>query len=218
MTIARKTVTRALAAVAIGLGLVATPALAQNMPSTSDIVGMAVDPITAGEHSYTTSPEQLGLVLAPLIQLQSTAGTGSTSLISQVGTTNYATAGVNGVGSLTAIAQSGTNNRAVQAIQGNSSAMLLVQSGANNNVLQASRGDNNMQMLGVSGNNNDVAYLQVGNDLAGAMNVGGSNSAVFALQTPSSGNYMMPTGLSGLKDQVVIVVPGRMYVFNKNKL
>ena len=218
MMTARKTVTRALAAVAVGLGLIAAPALAQNMPSTSDIVGMTVDPIAAGEHSYTTSAEQLGMVLSPLIQLQSTAGTGSTSLISQVGTGNFANSGIAGVGSLTAIAQSGTNNRAVQAIQGNSSAMLLVQSGSNNNVLQASRGDSNLQMLGVSGNNNDVAYLQVGNGLSGAMNVGGSNSAVFALQTPSSGNYMMPSGLSGLRDQVVIVVPGRMYVFNKNNL
>jgi hypothetical protein len=201
---------------ALCLGLLAVPASAQDFPSTADIMGMPAEPLAAGEHSYTTSPEQLGIVLTPLTQLKPLTGSGSTTMISQIGNTNFANAGVEGTGNAAMIAQSGTNNRAVQAIQGSNSAMLLVQSGNDNNVLQASKGSNNAQMLGVSGSNNDVAYLQVGNDLAGAMNVGGSNSAVFALQTPGSGNYMMPSGLTGLKDQVVIVVPGRMYVFNRN--
>ena len=68
----------------------------------------------------------------------------------------------------------------------------------------------------VSGNNNNVAYLQKGSDLAGALDVtNASNSTVLAIQTPQSGNYLMPTGLRGLQNTVVIIVPGRMYVIPK---
>jgi hypothetical protein len=214
---AKNTIVRALSAVALYASLVAAPAFSEDMTTTAEIAGMAAEPLAAGEHLYQTSRPELDLILAPLTQLQSSLNANSTTMITQIGDTNFAHAGVQGAGNLAIIAQSGSNNRAVQAIQGNNSAMLLVQSGSGNNVLQASTGNNNTQLLGVSGTSNDVAYLQVGNGLAGAMDVGGENSAVFALQTPKSGNYLMPSGLTGLKDQVVIVVPGRMYVFNRNQ-
>lgn len=123
---------------------------------------------------------------------------------------------IQGQGSLAVVQQAGQNNRAVQSITGSSSALLLVQGGSNNSVLQASRGNNNFQLVGVSGNNNEVAYVQDGDNLAGALDVRDSmNSTVLAYQTPQSGRYMMPSGLRGLENKVVVVVPGRMYVINK---
>lgn len=179
--------------------------------TTAEIVG-----IENGQHFFVTDPNQIIPLLAPVQALRpgEAPGAGSTTMISQLGTGNFATAGIVGANSATAITQSGENNRAVQAIQGNNSAMLLVQSGTGNNVVQSSIGNNNTQLLGVSGTNNDVAFLQVGNHLGGAMAVGGENSAVVALQTGNH-NFMMPSGINGLKNQVVVVVPGRMYVFNK---
>lgn len=121
-----------------------------------------------------------------------------------------------GGGNLSLISQSGDNNRAVQAIQGENSTLLLSQGGSNNSVVQASRGDNNFQLVAVSGNNNDVAYLQAGNNLGGALDVRNSqNSSVLAVQTNQSAGFMMPSGISGLNNQVVVVVPGRMYVLPK---
>jgi len=140
----------------------------------------------------------------------------TTTSINQIGDTNRAMSNVDGSSNLSAINQSGGNNRAVQSIEGSNSALLLVQGGTNNNVLQASQGDRNFQLVGVSGNNNNVAYLQKGSDLAGALDVtNASNSTVLAIQTPQSGNYLMPTGLRGLQNTVVIIVPGRMYVIPK---
>lgn len=140
----------------------------------------------------------------------------TTTSIIQLGEGNLASSGVTGESNLAVIEQSGSRNRAVQAIEGHNSAMLLVQGGSNNNVLQASRGDNNFQLVGVSGNNNNVGYVQVGDNLAGALDVtNASNSTVLALQTPASGRYLMPTGLRGLQNTVVVIVPGRMYVIPK---
>jgi hypothetical protein len=157
--------------------------------------------------------------LSPLMQPISPFVNGdaqTTTTIAQIGENNFATARVTGESNLSVIGQSGSRNRAVQAIEGHNSAMLLVQGGSNNNVLQASKGDNNFQLVGVSGNNNNVGYVQVGNSLAGALDVtGASNSTVLALQTPASGNYLMPTGLRGLQNTVVVIVPGRMYVIPK---
>lgn len=137
----------------------------------------------------------------------------TTTAITQIGQNNFATSSVEGSSNLSLIEQSGTRNRAVQAIEGHNSALLLVQGGANNNVLQASRGNNNFQLVGVSGQNNNVGYVQVGDNLAGVLDVRGStNSTVIAVQTPQSGNYMMPTGLRGLQNTAVVIVPGRMYV------
>ncbi|MBE7182813.1 MAG: hypothetical protein INR68_00230 [Methylobacterium mesophilicum] len=140
----------------------------------------------------------------------------TTTNIAQIGENNTANSSVKGSSSLSLIQQSGSNNRAVQAIEGANSALLLVQGGTNNNVLQASKGNRNFQMVGVSGNDNNVAYLQAGNDLAGALDVRDSqNSNVLAIQTPQSGRYLMPTGLRGLQNTTVVIVPGRMYVIPK---
>jgi hypothetical protein len=142
----------------------------------------------------------------------------TTTSITQIGENNFATSSVEGKSSLSLIEQSGTRNRAVQAIEGHNSALLLVQGGTNNNVLQASRGNNNFQLVGVSGQNNNVGYVQVGDNLAGVLDVRGStNSTVIAVQTPQSGNYMMPTGLRGLQNTAVVIVPGRMYVIPVNR-
>ena len=206
-------------AAAAGLAaLFAGAAMAQDaFPTTAQLFAVpdgAGAPIANGEHVY--SEGDLSSVFAPIHQLRSSlTSEGSTTLISQLGDTNFASSGMEGVGNLSAISQTGNNNRAVQAIQGNNSAMLLVQGGDNNNVLQASNGDNNLQLVGVNGSHNDVAYLQAGNNLSGALNVGGTNSAVLAVQTEASGRYLMPSGITGLNNQVVIVVPGRMYVFNR---
>ncbi|MBZ9701736.1 MULTISPECIES: hypothetical protein [unclassified Mesorhizobium] len=142
--------------------------------------------------------------------------TQSTTSIAQIGDTNHAISNVNGASNLSSINQTGSNNRAVQSIEGSNSALLLVQGGTNNNVLQASQGDRNFQLVGVSGNNNSVAYLQKGSDLAGALDVtNASNATVLAIQTPQSDHYLMPTGLRGLQNAVVVIVPGRMYVIPK---
>jgi hypothetical protein len=155
---------------------------------------------------------RLEVLMQPILPLVA-GSAGSTTTINQVGLNNYATAGVEGAANLTVIEQSGSHNRAVQAIQGNNSALLLVQGGTNNNVLQASVGDRNFQMVGVSGQNNNVGYVQMGNDLAGALDVtDAQNATVLAFQTPQSGRYLMPTGLHGLKNATVVIVPGRMYV------
>lgn len=164
---------------------------------------------------FDTNPIEVNALIEPIRPLIAGNG-GSTSTINQVGLGNYGTAAIAGNGSLAMIEQAGSNNRAVQAIEGSNSALLLVQGGTNNNVLQASNGDRNFQLVGVSGNNNNVAYIQKGNDLAGALDVRNSqNSTVIALQTEQSGRYMMPSGLRGLENKVVVVVPGRMYVLNK---
>jgi len=140
----------------------------------------------------------------------------NTTSIIQLGDTNHANASVNGASNLSSISQTGSNNRAVQSIEGSNSALLLVQGGTNNNVLQASQGNGNFQLVGVSGNDNNVAYLQKGNGLAGALDVtNASNSTVLAIQTPQSDRYLMPTGLRGLQNAVVVIVPGRMYVIPK---
>lgn len=181
--------------------------------TTAAIVGMPNGIYPEGSQYLSTDPSVIGPLLLPVQALRPDT-VGSTTMISQIGENNFANAAIAGANNAAIIAQSGSNNRAIQAIQGSNSAMLLVQSGSGNNVLQASVGTNNTQLLGVSGTRNDVAFLQVGDDLGGAMSVGGQNSAVVALQTGGH-NYMMPTGINGLKNQVVVIVPGRMYVFNK---
>lgn len=138
----------------------------------------------------------------------------TTSSITQIGRSNFASSNVSGASNLSVIDQGGERNRAIQAIQGSNSALLLVQGGRDNSVVQAAIGDRNFQLVGVSGNNNSVAYVQVGNDLAGALDVtNASNATVLALQTPQSGRYLQPTGLRGIQNAVVIIGPGRMYVF-----
>jgi hypothetical protein len=163
--------------------------------------------------------QQAGSLIAPLMEPISPFVNGdarTTTSITQLGDNNYASSGVTGDSNLAVIGQAGSRNRAVQAIQGHNSAMLLVQGGINNNVLQASRGDNNFQLVGVSGNNNNVGYVQIGDNLAGALDVtNASNSTVVALQTPDSGRFLMPTGLRGLQNTTVVIVPGRMYVIPK---
>ena len=164
---------------------------------------------------YETSPAAVQSLMEP-IQPFVGGESGSTTSIIQLGIGNQANIGIEGQGSLAVVQQAGSNNRAVQSITGSSSALLLVQGGTNNTVMQASRGDNNFQLVGVSGNNNQVAYVQDGDNLAGVLDVRDSqNSSVFAYQTPQSGRYMMPSGLRGLENKVVVVVPGRMYVINK---
>lgn len=155
---------------------------------------------------------QLEVLMQPIQPLVA-GSAGSTTTINQIGLNNYANAGIEGAANLTVIEQSGSNNRAVQAIQGSNSALLLVQGGSNNNVLQASIGDRNFQAVAVSGQNNNVGYVQMGDGLAGALDVtDAQNATVLALQTPQSGRYLMPTGLHGLKNATVVIVPGRMYV------
>lgn len=150
--------------------------------------------------------------IAPLVAGQA----GNTTSIAQIGGGNFASSAITGHSSASLIVQDGSRNRAVQAIEGSNSALLLVQSGTNNNVLQASRGDNNFQLVGVSGSNNDIGYVQIGNDLAGVLDVRNSyNTTVVALQTNQSRNFLMPTGISGLNNAAVVIVPGRMYVLPK---
>lgn len=164
---------------------------------------------------FQTEPAKVQALMEP-IQPFVGGDNGSTTSIIQLGEGNSANAGIQGTGSLALIQQAGTNNRAVQAIEGSNSALLLVQGGTNNSVLQASRGDNNFQLVGVSGNSNQIAYIQDGDNLAGALDVRDSqNSTVLALQTAQSGRYLMPTGLRGLENKTVVVVPGRMYVLPK---
>ncbi|HEV7306111.1 hypothetical protein [Ensifer sp.] len=187
------------AVVAAGLALAAAPATAEDLLI----------------QDYDTNPAAVNALMAP-IQPYLGGESGSNTAIIQLGQGNNANAGISGTGSLALIHQAGTNNRAVQAIEGNSSALLLAQGGSNNSVLQASRGDNNFQLVGVSGENNQIAYIQDGNSLAGVLDVRDSkNSTVLAIQTAQSGRYMMPTGLRGLENKTVVVVPGRMYVLPK---
>lgn len=164
--------------------------------------------------NYETNTASVQALMEPILPL--VGGTQSNTAIIQIGQNNHANSGIEGQGSLSLIQQSGSNNRAVQAIEGSNSALLLVQGGTNNSVLQASQGNDNFQLVGVSGNNNQIAYIQKGDNLAGALDVRDSvNSTVLAIQTPQSGNYMMPTGLRGLENKTVVVVPGRMYVLPK---
>jgi hypothetical protein len=178
----------------------------------------AAAPAAAGDlliQDFQTDAAKVQALMEP-IQPFVGGDSGSTTSIIQLGESNIANAGVQGTGSLALIQQAGANNRAVQAIEGNGSALLLVQGGTNNFVLQASRGNDNFQLVGVSGNNNQVAYIQDGYNLAGALDVRDSqNSTVLAIQTPQSGRYLMPTGLRGLENKTVVVVPGRMYVLPK---
>ncbi|PZM08177.1 hypothetical protein [Rhizobium tubonense] len=156
-------------------------------------------------------------LMEPIQPYASNNGTSTTTIL-QLGANNYANADVTGQASLAVIKQSGVNNRATQAIDGNNSALLLVQGGSNNSVVQAAKGNNDFQLVGVSGNNNTVAYIQSGDNLAGALDVrNANNTTVVAIQTPQSGRFLMPTGISGLQNQNVVVVPGRMYVFPKSR-
>jgi hypothetical protein len=158
----------------------------------------------------------VGSLMEPIQPFVAGSGSSTTSIL-QLGNGGYASSDVSGKGSLSVIQQSGVNNRAVQSIDGNNSAALLVQGGSNNSVLQAQKGDNDFQLVGVSGNNNQVAYIQKGDNLAGALDVrNAQNATVVAIQTPQSGNYLMPSGLNGIQNATVVVVPGRMYVFPKH--
>lgn len=195
----------------------ATIALCLVMPvqAGNDIIGLDGQPIASGLYGFDDAAEAKLLDLMKPIAPFVAAGAPNTTTINQVGTDLFAHAAVEGSSNLTLIQQSGSNNRAVQAVAGNQTALLLQQSGSNNSTLQLSVGNDNFQLLGVSGQNNDVAYIQAGNELAGALKVGGENASVLALQTDASHKYLMPVGLNGLKNQVVVIVPGRMYVFKK---
>lgn len=199
---------RALHVVAALAGLV----LAGFAPAVEAIAA----PLTPGIYPEpSVAADLIEPLMAPIVPLLGKPG--STTDIAQIGKDNDATSQITGDGNLSLIAQSGRNNHAYQGIEGTNSALLLVQGGHDNSVIQAAKGNNDFQFIGVSGHNNQVAYLQDGNNLAGALDVGDStNSAVFALQTPQSGNYLMPIGLHGLKNTVVIIVPGRMYVLPRH--
>jgi hypothetical protein len=191
--------------------MVGAAALAACLGSAALAQGLVV-----GENSYVTDMAALNALMAPITPLVGNPG-GSTSSIVQSGFGNTATATIVGSGNLSVIQQAGNNNRAVQAIQGSGTALLLATAGNDNEVLQASAGNDNFQFVGVSGNNNDIAYIQAGDNLAGALALRDSyNTTVVAVQTPQSGNYMMPNAINGLNNAVVVVVPGRMYVLPKN--
>ena len=193
--------TKTLAGTAAGL------LMSLNAASALDLV-----PASAAESSAPAVVGQLMQPISPFVSGQA----GSTTSIQQIGSYNSASSAIEGHSSASLIDQSGTRNRAVQAIEGHNSAALLVQGGSNNSVVQASRGDNNFQLVGVSGQNNDIGYIQVGNNLAGVLDVRDSvNTTVVAVQTPSSSNFMMPSGLRGLNNANVVIVPGRMYVLPK---
>lgn len=164
------------------------------------------------ESQYEATETEFSPLMAPILPLMASSARSTTNIM-QVGTNNFAAAGVEGTGSVALIAQEGARNRAVQAIQGNSSALVLVQSGTDNNVLQVSNGDRNLQLVGVAGNNNNVGYIQSGSDLAGVLSVQGSNSNVVAFQNQNSANFLMPNKVSNLHNATVVIVPGRMYVF-----
>jgi hypothetical protein len=174
------------------------------------------NPLAPGEYAEpVVGADLFAPLIAPIAPLLGKPG--STTDIAQLGVANTATSQITGDGNLSLIAQSGHNNHAYQAIEGTNSALLLLQGGHDNSVIQAAKGNDDFQLIGVSGHNNKVAYLQDGNNLNGALDVGDStNSEVFALQTPQSGNYLMPVGLHGLKNTVVIIVPGRMYVIPRH--
>ena len=174
------------------------------------------DPIAIGEYPEPdVGPGLFEPLLTPIQPFLT--GPGTTTSIGQIGTNNSASQVTKGAGTLAVIAQTGDNNSAYQSVDGTGSAALLVEGGSNNSVLQAIKGNQDFQLVGVSGHNNSVAYVQVGNELAGALDVTDStNSQVLALQTPASGHYLMPTGLHGLNNQIVIIVPGRMYVLPRS--
>lgn len=160
---------------------------------------------------------KVSALMEPILPFVASGASTTTSIV-QLGDTNYALVLTDGQSNYGAIVQEGARNRVVQAIQGSNSAALLVDGGVGNSVLQASIGNDNFQAvaLGKDSSNNEVGYVQVGNSLAGALNVGNSrNSTVVTLQTPASGNFLMPTGINGLQDKIVVIVPGRMYVFSK---
>ncbi|WP_126009629.1 MULTISPECIES: hypothetical protein [Georhizobium] len=172
----------------------------------------ALELLPTAPESGVPTPAIVGQLMEPINPFVS-GQAGNTTSIQQIGSYNAATSAIEGHSSASLIDQSGSRNRAVQAIDGHNSALLLVQGGSNNSVVQASRGDNNFQLVGVSGNNNNVGYVQVGSNLAGVLDVRNSvNTNVVAIQTPSSGNFMMPSGLNGLSNANVVIVPGRMYV------
>lgn len=204
-----------LKALAVALAVATSASLA----SASELVpaaGLESVPVPAfqriDEVHYTGTTGQRDALMQPILPLMNVSA-GSTTTISQIGRDNFATAGVEGSRSLAAIAQIGSNNRAVQAIEGNSSALLLVQAGRNNNVIQASQGNDNFQIVGVAGSNNNVGYIQSGNELGGVLGVSGVNSNVIAFQNGDSARFLMPANLTGLRNQTVVIVPGRMYVF-----
>lgn len=199
----------------VAIGMVAL-ALSAQMALANDVIGLDGRPVEGpyGFLGTQAAQEQLLELMAPIAPLTAN-GAPNTTTINQVGVGLVAHSSIEGQSNLSYISQTGSNNRAVQAISGNNSALLLDQSGNGNSVLQASVGNENFQMVGVSGQGNEVAYVQAGNELAGALQVGGRNSSVMAIQTEASGRYLMPVGLNGLRNQVVVVVPGRMYVFNK---
>jgi hypothetical protein len=191
---------RAAATMVLGAGLGLSPAAAENL-----MVG-------TGGGILADTPS----LMAPVASITGDVGTGR-SAISQNGIGNFADSSVTGAGNLSLIAQEGSNNRAIQTIEGANTALLLAQGGSNNSVLQASKGDNNFQAVAVSGSNNDIAYIQAGNNLGGILDVrNAQNSSVVALQTNQSAGFLMPSGISGLKNQMVVVVPGRMYGLPKN--
>jgi len=194
--------TRKLAGAAVALMIGATSA-------------SALDLIDASANPGASAPAVIGALMEPINPFVSGRG-GNTTSIAQIGSFNQASAAVQGHSSASLIAQSGSGNRAAQIVEGHNSAALLVQGGTNNSVVQASHGNNNFQLVGVSGSNNQIGYVQVGNDLAGVLDVRDSvNTTVVAIQTPSSNNYMMPSGLRGLENKAVVIVPGRMYVLPK---
>lgn len=173
----------------------------------------AVEPLI---QNFESTASAVGGLIEPIQPFLAATNSGSTTSIIQYGADNYASSDISGKGSLGVIQQSGSNNRAVQAIEGNNSALLLVQGGSNNSVFQAAKGNSDVQLVGVSGQNNQVAYIQSGDNLAGVLDVrNATNATVVAIQTPQSGQFMMPTGLNGISNATVVVVPGRMYVFPK---
>jgi hypothetical protein len=191
-------------------------AFAATLSLASLAVEAHADPLWTTFESTPADIDTVNALMSPIQPYLSAPG--STSLVNQSGVGNTSTASIVGSGNLTLLQQSGSNNHSIQAIEGAGSAALLFQNGNDNNVLQASTGDNNFQLVNVQGSNNDIAYIQAGNELAGVLDVSGRNSSVVALQTSKTPNYLMPSGLHGLKDQVVVIVPGRMLVINKNAL
>lgn len=175
----------------------------------------ALELVPTSPDGGASAPAIIGQLMEPINPFV-TGQAGNTTSIQQIGSYNTATSAIEGHSSASLIDQSGSRNRAVQAIEGHNSAMLLVQGGRNNSVVQASQGDNNFQLVGVSGHDNNIGYVQVGNNLAGVLDVRDSvNTTVVAIQTPSSNNFMMPSGLRGLSNANVVIVPGRMYVLPK---
>lgn len=179
-----------------------------------DLQGGLADVSQFGFLPQSQAQQALGTMQAPVLPLIN-QGDSSFAIISQSGANNSAQTTTIGARNLAYMRQTGSNNKAIQAIAGSGNALLLNQSGSDNAVVQAAVGNDNFQFVNVAGRGNGVAYLQAGDELAGALNVGGTNSTVVALQTPNSDRFLMPVGLTGLKDQVVIIVPGRMYVFHR---